>query len=122
MRHVPTAPNSVWSIRMAEDPYAASSDEAISPLATGAGTQVQSSGPALQLRGISKAFGAVQALQDVDFEVYSGEVVGLVGDNGAGKSTLIKIIAGAYSADKGDIFVSGNKVNIRTPQDANKVG
>jgi D-xylose transport system ATP-binding protein len=107
---------------MAENPYAASSDEAESPLATGAGMQAQSAVPALQLQGISKAFGAVQALQDVDFEVYSGEVVGLVGDNGAGKSTLIKIIAGAYVADKGDIFVSGNKVNIKTPQDANKVG
>ena len=107
---------------MAEDPYAASSDEAVNPLATGAGMQAQSSTPALQLRGVSKSFGAVQALQDVEFEVYSGEVVGLVGDNGAGKSTLIKIIAGAYVADKGDIFVSGNKVNIRTPQDATRVG
>jgi len=50
--------------------------------------------PLLQLRGISKHFGAVQALSDVDFEVYAGEVLGLVGDNGAGKSTLIKTIAG----------------------------
>lgn len=107
---------------MAENPYAASSDEAGSPQALGTGMQVQSSAPALQLRGVSKSFGAVQALQDVEFEVYSGEVVGLVGDNGAGKSTLIKIIAGAYVADKGDIFVEGTKVNIRTPQDANKVG
>jgi D-xylose transport system ATP-binding protein len=78
--------------------------------------------PALQLLGVSKTFGAVQALRDVDFEVYSGEVVGLVGDNGAGKSTLIKIIAGAYTADKGDILVEGHKVAISTPQDANKVG
>lgn len=107
---------------MAENPSAASSDEAGSPQALGTGMQVQSSAPALQLRGVSKSFGAVQALQDVDFEVHSGEVVGLVGDNGAGKSTLIKIIAGTYVADKGDVFVSGNKVNIRTPQDANKVG
>ena len=107
---------------MAENPSAASSDEAGSPQALGTGMQVQSSAPALQLRGVSKSFGAVQALQDVDFEVHSGEVVGLVGDNGAGKSTLIKIIAGAYVADKGDVFVSGSKVNIRTPQDANKVG
>lgn len=107
---------------MAENPSAASSDEAGSPQALGTGMQVQSSAPALQLRGVSKSFGAVQALQDVEFEVYSGEVVGLVGDNGAGKSTLIKIIAGAYVADKGDIFVEGTKVNIRTPQDANKVG
>ncbi len=87
---------------------------------TGTGTQVAH--PTLHLRGISKAFGAVQALQEVDFEVYAGEVVGLVGDNGAGKSTLIKIIAGTYVADKGDIFVDGVKVNIKTPKDANKVG
>ncbi|HEX6777041.1 MAG TPA: ATP-binding cassette domain-containing protein, partial [Ktedonobacterales bacterium] len=107
---------------MAENPYAASSDEAASPQMMGAGMQGSSSAPALQLRGVSKSFGAVQALQDVDFEVHSGEVVGLVGDNGAGKSTLIKIIAGAYVADTGDVFVSGNKVNIKTPQDANKVG
>ena len=107
---------------MAENPYAASSEEAASPQMMGAGMQGSSSAPALQLRGVSKSFGAVQALQDVDFEVYSGEVVGLVGDNGAGKSTLIKIIAGTYVADKGDIFVEGTKVNIRTPQDANKVG
>lgn len=107
---------------MAENPYAASSEEAASPQMMGAGMQGSSSAPALQLRGVSKSFGAVQALQDVDFEVHSGEVVGLVGDNGAGKSTLIKIIAGAYVADTGDVFVSGNKVNIKTPQDANKVG
>lgn len=78
--------------------------------------------PALQVLGVSKAFGAVQALKDVDFEVYPGEVVGLVGDNGAGKSTLIKIIAGAYSADHGEIFVDGAKVNINSPHDATQAG
>jgi D-xylose transport system ATP-binding protein len=78
--------------------------------------------PTLQLRGISKAFGAVQALENVDFEVYPGEVVGLVGDNGAGKSTLIKIISGVYSSDKGEIFVEGNKVNINSPKEATHVG
>lgn len=78
--------------------------------------------PALQLLGVSKTFGAVQALQDVDFEVHAGEVVGLVGDNGAGKSTLIKIIAGVYTADKGEVFVEGHKVSISTPQDATRVG
>ncbi|HLW03424.1 MAG TPA: ATP-binding cassette domain-containing protein [Ktedonobacterales bacterium] len=78
--------------------------------------------PTLQLQGISKAFGAVQALQDVDFEVNAGEVVGLVGDNGAGKSTLIKIISGVYIADKGEIFVEGNKVSINNPKDATHVG
>ena len=76
----------------------------------------------LQLRGISKAFGAVQALQNVDFEVSAGEVVGLVGDNGAGKSTLIKIISGVYIADRGEIFVEGNKVSINNPKDATHVG
>jgi D-xylose transport system ATP-binding protein len=78
--------------------------------------------PTLQLQGVSKAFGAVQALQDVDFEVYAGEVVGLVGDNGAGKSTLIKIMAGAYKPDTGIISVDGTRVNINSPQDATKVG
>ncbi len=57
--------------------------------------------PILEMRGISKRFGAVQALAEADFEVYLGEVVGLVGDNGAGKSTLIKIIAGVYQPDSG---------------------
>jgi D-xylose transport system ATP-binding protein len=106
---------------VAENPYS-SSDEAAYPAETAGGAQAYSAVPTLQLRGISKAFGAVQALQDVDFEVFAGEVVGLVGDNGAGKSTLIKIIAGAYTSDKGEIFVEGARVSINTPQDANKVG
>ncbi|HLY32280.1 MAG TPA: ATP-binding cassette domain-containing protein [Ktedonobacterales bacterium] len=78
--------------------------------------------PTLQLQDISKAFGTVQALRGVNFEVYAGEVVGLVGDNGAGKSTLIKIIAGAYTADHGQIFLDGKQVSISTPQDATRVG
>lgn len=106
---------------MAENAHA-SSDETAHPVETGEGVQVYSAVPTLQLQGISKAFSAVQALQDVDFEVYAGEVVGLVGDNGAGKSTLIKIISGVYTADKGEIFVDGAKANISTPQDATKVG
>ena len=59
----------------------------------------QEQSPILELKGISKRFGAVQALSEVDFEVFLNEVVGLVGDNGAGKSTLIKIISGAYQPD-----------------------
>jgi D-xylose transport system ATP-binding protein len=71
---------------------------------------------------MTKSFGAVQALRNVDFEVWPGEVVGLVGDNGAGKSTLIKIVAGVDPADSGEIFVEGNRVSITTPQDANRLG
>ncbi|MBN9388040.1 MAG: sugar ABC transporter ATP-binding protein [Chloroflexi bacterium] len=74
------------------------------------------------MKNISKAFGAVQALTNVDFEVLPGEVMGLVGDNGAGKSTLIKIMAGAYTPDTGDIFVEGNKVHLTSPQEANRQG
>lgn len=86
------------------------------------GAGVHSGEPALRLRGINKAFGAVQALRNVDFEVYPGEVVGLVGDNGAGKSTLVKIISGAYTPDSGEIIVSGKHVSISSPQDASHLG
>jgi D-xylose transport system ATP-binding protein len=78
--------------------------------------------PRLLMRGISKSFGAVQALTNVDFEVYPGEVVGLVGDNGAGKSTLIKAIAGVGPADSGEIFVEGQPVKITSPQVATRLG
>jgi D-xylose transport system ATP-binding protein len=78
--------------------------------------------PALRLTGTSKAFGAVQALSDVDFEVWPGEVVGLVGDNGAGKSTLIKVIAGVNPADSGRIYVEGKEVHIGAPTDATRLG
>ncbi|TMC90973.1 MAG: sugar ABC transporter ATP-binding protein [Chloroflexi bacterium] len=78
--------------------------------------------PRLRLRGINKSFGAVRALTDVDFEVYAGEVVGLVGDNGAGKSTLIKAISGVGPADSGETFVEGQQVNISSPQVATRLG
>jgi D-xylose transport system ATP-binding protein len=74
------------------------------------------------MQGISKSFGAVQALTDVDFEVYPGEVVALVGDNGAGKSTLIKCVAGAHLPDTGTIFVDGHEVKIHSPSDATRLG
>ena len=102
------------------DAGAGSVDPATSALRAGATEQPAS--PILQLQGINKSFGAVQALRDVDFEVYAGEVVGLVGDNGAGKSTLIKTIAGAYTPDSGSIFVDGQRVHIASPQDATRLG
>ncbi len=78
--------------------------------------------PFLHMDGISKHFGAVQALTDVTFEAYLGEVVALVGDNGAGKSTLIKIISGTQVASSGRILVEGKEVTIHTPRDANSLG
>jgi D-xylose transport system ATP-binding protein len=73
-------------------------------------------------KGVSKRFGAVQALVDVDFEVEAGEVVALVGDNGAGKSTLIKAISGVQPGDAGEFWFEGEKVEIHTPADAYKLG
>jgi D-xylose transport system ATP-binding protein len=78
--------------------------------------------PILELRGISKSFGAVRALTEVDFEVYAGEVVALVGDNGAGKSTLIKCISGAHLPDEGTIIVEGKEAKIHVPSDATHLG
>ncbi len=79
-------------------------------------------GPYLQLNGISKNFGAVQALSDVDFSVKLGEVVALVGDNGAGKSTLIKIVSGTETASAGEVRVEGRVCHLRSPRDAAGVG
>ena len=78
--------------------------------------------PLLELRGISKRFGAVQALTDARFDVFSDEVVALVGDNGAGKSTLIKIISGIYRADSGTFRWQGRDVSVGTPNDAAALG
>jgi D-xylose transport system ATP-binding protein len=78
--------------------------------------------PLLQLRNITKAFGSVQALTDVDFEVRNGEVMALVGDNGAGKSTLIKCIAGTHSPDSGEILFAGTEVHVHGPRDAARLG
>jgi D-xylose transport system ATP-binding protein len=78
--------------------------------------------PLLKLRGVSKRFGPVQALSDVDFEVHPREVVALVGDNGAGKSTLVKTITGVGPADAGDFEFDGTSVTIRSPQDSAALG
>src|SRR3954468_15071330 len=84
--------------------------------------QVTDETPVLELRDISKSFGSVQALTDVDLEVHRGEVVALVGDNGAGKSTLIKTVAGIHSADSGEIIFEGQPVHISGPKDAARLG
>ncbi|HZM76959.1 MAG TPA: ATP-binding cassette domain-containing protein [Candidatus Limnocylindrales bacterium] len=78
--------------------------------------------PVLELEGISKRFGAVQALTDAGLKVYPGEVAALVGDNGAGKSTLIKVIAGVGPADSGEIRWKGTPVHIGKPSDAANLG
>jgi D-xylose transport system ATP-binding protein len=78
--------------------------------------------PVLSLKGVSKRFGPVEALSDVDFEVNPAEVVALVGDNGAGKSTLVKTIAGIHAADTGTISFEGEEVTITSPTDAVALG
>jgi D-xylose transport system ATP-binding protein len=78
--------------------------------------------PTLELKGVSKSFGSVEALRDVDFEVRDSEVMALVGDNGAGKSTLIKCVAGIYSIDDGQILFEGRPVTIHGPKDAARLG
>jgi D-xylose transport system ATP-binding protein len=83
---------------------------------------VSNKDPILELRGVSKSFGAVQALYQVDFHVAPGQVMALVGDNGAGKSTLIKCIAGIYPIDEGEILFDGQPVTIHGPKDSAKLG
>jgi ABC-type sugar transport system ATPase subunit len=77
--------------------------------------------PLLEARGISKAFGHVQALDNVDFELYPAEVVALIGDNGAGKSTLVKILSGIYRKDSGQILLNGQPIELRGPKDAERL-
>jgi D-xylose transport system ATP-binding protein len=78
--------------------------------------------PILEMQGVSKRFGAVQALSEVDLEVYPAEVMGLVGDNGAGKSTLVKIISGVYRADSGRYIFEGREVSVNNPREAASLG
>jgi D-xylose transport system ATP-binding protein len=85
-------------------------------------TSTGAKAPLLSLKGVSKSFGANQALTGVDFEVDAGEVVALVGDNGAGKSTLIKAIAGVQLCDEGEFNFRDKPVKISSPQDATTLG
>ena len=78
--------------------------------------------PLLEARGISKFFGAITALRDVNFHVGQGEVLGVVGDNGAGKSTLMKILSGLFRPSEGDLIFNGAPVNFSSPKDAQKLG
>ena len=78
--------------------------------------------PILSVRNVSKSFGAVQALNQVSFDVHPGEVIALAGDNGAGKSTLIKAISGVFRHDKGEILLEGEPIRFTTPQEARESG
>lgn len=78
--------------------------------------------PVLEVRSISKSFGPVRALSDVSFDLYTGEVLGLLGDNGAGKTTLVKCLAGILKPDGGTIFIHGQEVQIHDPEDARRIG
>jgi D-xylose transport system ATP-binding protein len=81
-----------------------------------------SDAPLLELRGVSKHFGAVIALHEVDLLVNAGCVTALVGDNGAGKSTLIKCVAGIYRIDHGEVVFEGEPVNVTHPREASALG
>ncbi|WP_108660325.1 ATP-binding cassette domain-containing protein [Acuticoccus kandeliae] len=78
--------------------------------------------PVLELQGVSKRFGAIEAVRDVDFALRPGEVVGLMGDNGAGKSTLCRIIAGRFTPTTGTLRLNGHEVHFRRPSDARVEG
>lgn len=78
--------------------------------------------PVLEARGLSRQFGHVRALNNVDFEVYPGEVTALIGDNGAGKSTLVKALSGNLAVDSGTIRFDGSEVDMSTPGAASSLG
>jgi simple sugar transport system ATP-binding protein len=78
--------------------------------------------PVIEARGISKYFGAVTALEEVNLRLMRGEVLGVVGDNGAGKSTLMKVLAGLYPPNKGELLIQGQPTQLHSPRDARDLG
>src|SRR5215831_6641637 len=78
--------------------------------------------PLVKMQGITRRFGTIIALENVDFEVGYQEVIGLLGDNGAGKSTLIKVLTGVHPATEGRIFFEGQLVHMSSPLDAHELG
>lgn len=88
----------------------------------GSGANVVPSDALLSLRGISKSFGPVQAIQNIDLDVPAGKVTAIIGDNGAGKSTLIKTISGIWSPSSGHMYWNGKEVHIHGPRDATDLG
>ncbi|SDP05975.1 simple sugar transport system ATP-binding protein [Microbacterium testaceum StLB037] len=85
-------------------------------------SSVSTTVPVLQARGLSRQFGSVRALNNVDFEVYPGEVTALIGDNGAGKSTLVKALSGNLAVDEGEILFDGTPIEMSNPQVASSLG
>jgi len=83
---------------------------------------VSDQAPLLSMRGISKAFPGVQALTDVDFDLYAGEIRAIVGENGAGKSTLIKVLTGVERPDSGEMTFAGERYQVHSPQHAQRLG
>ena len=86
------------------------------------GPEMSTNEPTLELRGIRKVFPGVVALNNVNFDICSGEVHALLGENGAGKSTLMKVLSGIYQAEEGELLIDGHPVNLRTPMDAKNQG
>jgi fructose transport system ATP-binding protein len=78
--------------------------------------------PVFRARGLVKTFGRVVALDSADFDLFPGEVLAVIGDNGAGKSSLVKCLSGAYVPDSGEIFLDGDQVHFRRPQEARALG
>ena len=75
-----------------------------------------------EVKGVSKRYGSVVALEGASLKLHAGEVIGLVGDNGAGKSTLVKVLSGAHMPDEGEMFLDGNKVSWENPRQALESG